>query len=307
MKGTRTKATRSGCSGCGGFIFLCLAIFAIVGWPIYLETHGASAPGVLTEKLENVRIEFTEWYRRFQVIATYSVPGQPVQHRAICDVDEKTYDSLHPGNTVEVRYFASLLSQPFLPATRLSPCSTTASLNLNAPVVRSLIVAFVGLLVILFLWRVLRIRIAVWLLLPWLCWCFARLALPRTEPEPQQPVAATAIVHSVVTVTTLGAEEDSIPLTHPYQMVVLQFVPPGLDSAVKAVDKVDMGSVPNLKEGQSVEILYDAAHPRIARLRQGTRLFPGHTMALVVGCCIASVVILAMAWVAGRVFGLMRR
>ena len=90
-------------------------------------------------------------------------------------------------------------------------------------------------------------------------------------------------------------------------MVVLQFVPPGLDSAVKAVDKVDMGSVPNLKEGQSVEILYDAAHPRIARLRQGTRLFPGHTMALVVGCCIASVVILAMAWVAGRVFGLMRR
>ena len=174
---------------------------------------------------------------------------------------------------------------------------------------RPLAIVFVSLLVILFLWRVLRMRIAAWLLLPWLCLSFALLAVPRIEPEPQHPVPATATINSLATVTTLGGMPGnrSFPLQHPYQIVVLKFLPPGMDTAVTAVDKVDLDSVPDLKQGQSVDIVYDGEHPRIAKLRQGTRLFPGRTMTTVVLVCIAFVVLVVIAGALGVFFRLIRR
>ncbi len=309
MKRTKAKRVRSGCSGLGALIFLFLAVGAIIGWPIYLDTHGSAAPAVITEKVESVRIEYAEWFRRFEVMAAYSIPGQPLQHRASCDVDEKTYDSLHPGNTVQVHYFARLLNQPFLPATHLSPCSTSASISWNPAVMHPLLVSFICLLAILFLWRVLRIRTAVWLMLPLFCWSFAYLGLPRVEPEPQHPVPGTATIDTVRTVTTLGDTHTakSIPLQYPYQIMRLKFVPPGMDTAVIAIDKVDVGSVPNLKEGQSAKIVYDAEHPRIARLQQGTRLFPGHALTTVTLWCVAFAVLVAIAGVVGGFFRLLRR
>ena len=148
-----------------------------------------------------------------------------------------------------------------------------------------------------------------WLLFPWICFAFAYIGLPRVEREPQHPVPGTATVYEVLTITTLGNMEpqQSLPLQHPYQMVLLQFVPPGMDTPVKAVDKVDLGSASNLKEGQSVNIIYDAAHPRIARLQQGTRLFPGQTLKTVVLCCIAYILVLAIVGGIGSFFRLIRR
>jgi hypothetical protein len=294
---TRRRAARSGCSGLGALIVLIVAIFAVFGWPIYLESQGTAASGVITEKRESVRIVRDEWFRRFEVIAAYSIPSQPLQRRAICDVDERTYDSLHLGNTVAVHYFAGLLNQPFLPATHLAPCSTAASISTGSLAIRRFVVVFLGLLAILFFWRVLRIRIAAWLLLPWLCLSFAYIALPRVEPEPRHPVPATATVDSVTTITTLGdlSRQRSIPLQRPYQIVRLKFVPPGMDSPVTAIDKVDAGSVPNLIEGQSANIVYDVEHPRVARLQEGTRLFPGQTLNTVLLCCAAYIVLVAIA------------
>lgn len=309
MNRSRTKKTRSGCSGLGALLFLALAIGAVIGWPIYLKTNGTRASGVITEKRESVRIHYVEWFRRFELVAAYSIPGQPLQHRAICDVDEKTYDSLHPGNTVVVYYFASLLNQPFLPATHLSPCSTMASISWNPPVMHRIIVALTSLVAILFLWRVLRIRIAALLLLPWLCLCFAYLGLPRTEPEPRQPVPATATVETITTITTIGGinSSRSMQLQHPYQILRLKYVPSGMDTAVIAIDKVDAGSVPNLQEGQTANIVYDAAHPRIARLQAGTRLFPGQALRTVIICCAVVIVLIAIVAAVGGFFRLMRR
>jgi hypothetical protein len=196
-----------------------------------------------------------------------------------------------------------------VPATHLAPCSTAASIGLGSPLLPRLLVTFSALLAIMFLWRTLRVRIAIWLLFPWICFAFAYIGLPRVEPEPQHPVAGTATVYEVLTITALGNMEpqQSLPLQHPYQMVLLQFVPPGMDTPVKAVDKVDLGSAPNLKEGQAVNIIYDAAHPRIARLQQGTRLFPGRTLKTVMLCCIAYILVLAIVGGIGSFFRLIRR
>lgn len=111
MSRTGTNTARIGCSGLVALILVPFAIFVIFGWPGYLDRHGAVASGVIVEKHETIRIEYDDWLRRLELIATYTIPGQPLQHRAGCDVDEKTYDSLHPGNTVAVHYFASRLTK----------------------------------------------------------------------------------------------------------------------------------------------------------------------------------------------------
>jgi hypothetical protein len=291
-----TKTARSGCSMVVGPVILCFVLFIIFGWPMYLDRHGTATSGVITDKYENIHTFGDDWTRRFEVVAAYSIPGQVMQHRAGCYVDEKTYDSLHAGNRITVHYFASLLQQPFIPATDLSPCGNTAFLGLQSPRARLLVITFVPLVGILFFGRLLRIKSFVWLFLLWLAFAFAYFALPRVEPAPEHPVSATAKIHSVVMVKTLGGMHGnrSILLQHPYQMVVVEFAAPGMDTPVKAVDKVDVGSVPELKEGQSVNILYDAANPRIARLQQGTRNFPGQartTVILLGGVCVSLVLI----------------
>jgi hypothetical protein len=309
MNRAGSRRTGCGCSGLGGFMLLLLAGSVIIGWPIYLDANGTRASGVITEKRESVRIEYDEWFRQFQVMASYSVPGQLVQHRAICDVDEKTYDSLHPGNMVAVRYFPNLLTQPFLPATHLSPCSNLAFLSVNSRVIGPLVLIFLVLLAILFLLRVLRMRSAAWLLLAWLGFTVAYLALPRAEPDLERPVSATAAVDRITTIDRLGEndEYDGIPLRQPYQIVQFKFVPQGMDMAVTAIDKVDEDSVPGLKEGQSAAIAYDAAHPRVARLQGGTRSFPGQARMIVLLGCVACAVLAGLAWGVSRFFRRARR
>lgn len=305
----RKKTSRLGCSGIVGLFLLAFAVFAAFFWPSYLDSHGTFAAGLITDKSENIRILDGEWFRRLQITADYSIPGQPVKHGAICDVEEQTYDSLHVGNAVPVHYFAALLHQPFLSSSDLAPCSTAASLGLGSALLPRFIVTFASLLVILFFWRVLRIRIFAWLLFPWIVFAFAYIGLPRLEPEPQHPMPATATVDRVVTITTIGdmSPRRAIPLQHPYQIVVLTFVPPGLDSPVKAVDKIDANSVSNLNVGQTVPILYDAAHPRTARLQQGTRQFPGQALKTVILICVACVLLIAIVEGVKRFFSRLGR
>jgi hypothetical protein len=309
MKASSTQKIGSGCPAMGVLALVCLAALASIVWPAYVDTNGTRTSGVITEKHERIRVEYGEWYRHFEIIAAYSIPGQVLPHRASCNVDEKTYDSLHLGSAVVVHYLANLLNQPFLPATDLSPCSTMASIGLNPSTIGNLLGALIALLAILFLWRILRIRIAVWLLLPWVCLSLGYLLLPKAEPEPRHPVPATATVASLTTVAYLGEGDDSegIPLQHPYQIVELKFVPSGMDTGVIAIDKVDLDSVPNLKEGQSADIVYDVERPRVARLRAGTRFFPGQALITVILCCAAFtgflVIAAAVLWVfklAGR-------
>lgn len=298
-----------GCSSVGALMLAVLAGGAIIGWPIYLETAGTAASAVITEKRESVSIEYDEWFRRFQVMASYSIPGQSIQYRAICDVDEKTYDSLHPGNAVVVHYFRKLLNQPFLPATHLSPCSNFASISVNSRVFVPLALIFTALLAIVFLYRVLRIRMAAWLLLAWLCFTVGYLVLPRAEPDPRRPVTATATVDTITSIDTVGETDnsDGIPLQQPYQIVRLKFVPEGMDTGVTAIDKVDEDSVPGLKEGQSAAIVYDAANPRVARLRDGTRSFPRQARMIVMLCCIAFTVLSLLSWAVSGFFRKVRR
>ena len=254
-------------------------------WSSFVDAHGAQATASITEKRESVRENFGDWFRRFEIVAAFRAPGNQFEHHAICDVEQATYDSLHAGDRVTVHYLPALLQQPFIPATHLSPCTPSANFGSNPDRYRTLEAVFGSLAGILFIWLVLRIRIAGWLLAPWFAFFIAYGVTPRTEPAPSQPRLAKATVRSISTVDTIlgggtAAHDHSVPikLQHPYQLVQLEFTPARASDPVVALDAVDLQSIAHLGPKQIVDIDYDAANPRIARMHGGTRNF--HEQAL---------------------------
>lgn len=306
---TRTSRHGFGCSTIIGLILVPFALFAIFVWPSYLDRHGSVAQGLIAEKYEFIRVVRGETWRTFQVTAAYSTLGHPPQH-ASCAVDEKTYDSLHPGNPIAVHYVSGPSPMELLlPMTHLAPCTIAVQFHWGAPALQRLLITFVPLVPILLLWRVFRMKAAIWLFFGWIGFAFFYIGIPRVEPEPRHPVPATAIVDRIVTVKTLGDMplRKSLPLKRPYQIVLLKFTPPGMDTAVVAVDKVDADSMPNLQKGQNADIVYDAAQPRIARLRAGTRLFPGETLHIVLLVSAVYVILVLMVEGCKWFFSLMGR
>ena len=276
--GTQANAQQSGKRkrGCGCspiVVLIPVAIFAAFVWPVVLNSIGTPANGVVSEKFENIKVEYGDWFRHFQVTGTYSIPGQPVEHRAVCDVDQKTYDSLRIGGPIGVRYLRNLPPQPFLTTARMAPCSLVG-ISMG-PSVWRLICAGAALAAVLIIWLVLRVRLAIWLLPIWVCFAFVYLGMPRVEPAPRQPVPTTATVANITTIDTIWetSKSDGIPLQHAYQVVELRFLPNGMDAPVVAVDRID-DDTSDLKKGQSVAIAYDAGNPRIARVQEATRRFP---------------------------------
>jgi hypothetical protein len=87
------------------------------------------------------------------------------------------------------------------------------------------------------------------------------------------------------------ADGRSIPLTRPYQIISLEYTPEGMDRPVVAVDKIDLNSIPDLHENQLLDIDYDPANPRIARLHAGTRTFPERAVGIVLLLCAAFLVL----------------
>jgi hypothetical protein len=275
------KRRRLGCSGIFSFLFLAALVFVFYNWPSFIDAKGAGGTASITEKRETVREHFGDWFRQFQIVAAFRAPGSPFERHAICDVEQRTYDSLHPGDPVTVHYFPALLQQPFIPATHLAPCTQAANFGSNPDLYRRIELVFGSLFAILFAWLVLRIRIAGWLLVPWFGLFILYCVTPRAEPAPNQPRPANARVRSVSTIDEilvggLGHEARSEPmkLAHPYQLVQLEFTPAHATGPVVALDTVDLNSIPGLALKQIVDIDYDAANPRIARIHGGTRNFP---------------------------------
>lgn len=275
------KQRRFGCSGIFTFLFLAGLVFVFYKWSSFIDAHGAGSTASITDKRETVRENFGNWFRRFEIVAAFRAPGSTFERHAICDVEQATYDSLHPGDHVTVHYFAILLQQPFIPATHLAPCTPAANFGSNPDLYRRIELVFGSLLAILFIWLILRIRITAWLLVPWFGLFILYCAIPHAEPAPSQTRPANARVRRVYLVDEIlgggvshHGYDGPIKLAHPYQLVQLEFTPAHATGPVVALDTVDFNSVPDLAPEQVLPIDYDAANPRIARIHGGTRNFP---------------------------------
>lgn len=110
-------------------------------------------------------------------------------------------------------------------------------------------------------------------------------ALDWRIPQPPsaiagQPMQAMAIARQVHRVGSLwgGWRLSGQPIRQPFDMVDLEFRPRGATASVHALDHVDAGSVPGLKPGARVEVVYPASHPRAGRMAAGTRGYARNTL-----------------------------
>jgi hypothetical protein len=289
-----------------GYLILAALSFVFYRWPSFIDAKGATAAGSITEKREPVRANFGEWFRHFEIVAAFRTPGSPLEHHAVCDVEQPIYDSLRLGDPVTVHYFPAILQQPWIPSAHLSPCTPGANFGSRPDLYLRLQLIFGSLLAILFLWLVLRIRTAGWLLVPWFGLFIVYCVVPRAEPAPSRPRPAKAVVSSVSKVDEILASVEGgrhtgsaqpIKLDHPYLLVQLQFTPAGTSNPVVALDAVDLNSIAGLEPKRIVDIDYDAATPRIARIRGGTRNFPEqalHQLMVLYGALAAVLIALFM-------------
>jgi hypothetical protein len=77
-------------------------------------------------------------------------------------------------------------------------------------------------------------------------------------------------------------------------MLDLEFKPEGAREAVHALDMVDQGSMPGLREGTRVAVTYSATNPRVARAAVGTRKYPMRAFEYLVGITYGAGALLAL-------------
>jgi hypothetical protein len=262
------------------FAFLVLVCFCVVAynWSSWLDSSGVSVTGTITEKRETIRTNYADWFRRFEVVAGFRVPGSPVERSMICDLDEETFNSLHIGQTVTVHVVPGLMFQPFVPSSHLSICPRWGMFGFNSEFYRRSLYLYGSLAIIVVAALFLRIRLAWWLLIPWSALFVVYGICPHAEPAPTQPRPAMATVKHITTIVTIMESRHGsvspLQLTHPYQLVQLVFTPTGQTDPVVALDAIDPNSAPGVQEGRTISIEYDATNPRVARIPGATRNFP---------------------------------
>ena len=109
--------------------------------------------------------------------------------------------------------------------------------------------------------------------------------IPKPSPMASGPTReAPGVVHDVRTVNEIWtSDEGSQDIRRPFQMVDIEFTPEGAPEPVHILDRVDLGSVPGLREGSGVRVLYPVSDPSTARIAGGTRTFPEDVLAYLLG------------------------
>jgi hypothetical protein len=84
---------RANSSGILGFLFLIGLLALFYEWPSIIDRTGTEATAQVAEKLEGIRIPFDNWYRSFEIVAAFRLPGNPIEHHAVCNVEQYTNES----------------------------------------------------------------------------------------------------------------------------------------------------------------------------------------------------------------------
>jgi hypothetical protein len=257
-----------------------------------LDERGITLPGRVYHKSEYVRVTDSGWERLRDATIEYTVPES--QGVSFFDVypDEQQYDAMHVPQGVEIRYLLHrdvpnvpltefLWQIHALPTVRLIGKQNTSKFNsmLTPGVVLALQVA-AALAALFVLWLITRWRPLAWATgigvamgLGFMLW----QEFPRPTTAPSAEVRrASARVKSLHRIDKLFAARRTrgIPTAQPIDVVGVEFVPDGKTEPVVAVDLIDRGSVPGLKEQSTVAIRYESGVPRTAYIDGATRTFP---------------------------------
>jgi len=169
--------------------------------------------------------------------------------------------------------------------------ATTVGVTVAASV---LLLGFFAFPLLFFAWRANPGRGFGWVLL--CSMTLSTVALHERVPRPQPLTGgpegqAMGVVRSMRTVDQIWASwspssaesSGGQSIAHPFDMVDVEFTPSARGESVHALDRVDSGSVPGLREGASVPVTYPLADPRAARITVGTREYGRRAWIYVLG------------------------
>lgn len=127
--------------------------------------------------------------------------------------------------------------------------------------------------------------------------------IPQPTPAPSAlSHEATAVVRQIRPVDHIWSdwEDSGQRVPQPFQLVDLEFTPAGANAPIHAVDRIDLNSLPELRDGATVRVFYTTSNPRSVRLDGGTRTYAEKALVyllkltLGIGILITVVVIPAM-------------
>ena len=289
-----------------------------------LDEKGVVLQGRVYRKSESVRPYYSGWARDLEVTIEYPLPETRGVSFFGVRADTRQYDALHLHQPVEVRRLLhrDLPKVPLaefwwqagaLPVVKLVGPAGTGSFNrIFDPAGMPGLKIAGGLAALLLFWRITRVSALGWAaaigIAAGVGWLFI-LDFPRAMPQPQRAVrSAIGRVKSVGHVNRIlsGQRSSGWVADQPIDVLGVEFVPEGRSEPVVAVDLIDRGSVPALKQGSTVAVRYEAESPRTAYVEGATRSFPGRNLrgavrdgVLVVGVLIG---FMLLAQWAGRAF-----
>jgi hypothetical protein len=125
-----------------------------------------------------------------------------------------------------------------------------------------------------------------------------RIPRPATIPPGPQRTAMATVRH-VETVHHIwsNGEDAGQDLRQPFQMADLAFTPEGANEPIHVLDRVDAGSVPQLKDGAALQVVYPVSDPRAGRIDGGTRTYPEKALTYILGLTYGlSALIVLVVW-----------
>lgn len=262
-----------------GFLFFAILLIPLIGPAVYIEVGGKSAPATITEKRETIRMLTDSWSRNLLVATRFETPGIDEPVETTIRVNAATYDSLHVGDAVRLRY----VLYPFL---RDFGNIASARLESQPPFGSYTAIGgsfltwfFVGAAICLGLGVAFAKRPRWWFGLPLFALVIGGalyIGSGWPSPAPAGPRATgSATVRNTREITRVwgGRRTQSEAAVQPYTIVELSFVPEGRTDPVVAVDMIDAGSVPELGENAVVPISYSVANPRWAQIAGANRTY----------------------------------
>jgi hypothetical protein len=260
--------------------FLALLVFGI---PLALHRAGIDVPARVVDRIESVRVHSDgDWSHHYSLTVRYAAENAELADETSRQfgtdsltvtvlATRELYDRTAPGMLLDIRYVSwrpslakpSELSYLALALEYFGDSSVRIALAL---------VSLFGLLAALTSWRPKHERLRgprhAWIaaccvgLIGVVLWTsvLSPLFAPPLELEPT--AVAEARVVSVVAITSKGKDEAYRVLSHPFDVVEVEYVPAGWSQPVRGVDAVDATSVSGLVSGERVRVRYASETPR---------------------------------------------
>ncbi|HMF76485.1 MAG TPA: hypothetical protein VK604_12550 [Bryobacteraceae bacterium] len=310
----------------GLILLLLLGLTAFLVLPflissLYIDWRGVTIPGTVYSKREDVGVRYSTLKRSSEITVEYSKPdgtGVSFLTTQFAPID---YDAMRVGQAVSLHYLRPqdvpdlplskfLRGAQLLPTVRLADQQIFSGLKvLFTGQAATFAVTIAAAAILLLFWRMTRIPKFGWAV--GVCVLLTLIAVmvedfPRPMPPPA--VAVRQGLGRVKTVDRIdklfnGSRSRGLVADQPIEVIGVEFTPQGRTEPVLAVDLIDAGSLPGLKEKSSVPVDYESSSPRTAYIRGATRKFVSRNLAGIGIQAIACLVVLAVIVIGTRLLG----